>query len=166
MRDEMDAAKDRDIAEHVLEMHRYVRPGHENIPETEEVENDESDDKGEMFVKLAGRKGGKILTTAFLKKFVDYAKMKRTVGSSGRFDLGVDGRGVAVPGGDIHGVARENGREDAASDGTHARDADSTEHGACEAAAERACGGGGLRVGEGERGEREGGEGIGGVCAA
>ena len=53
MRDEMDAAKDRDIAEHVLEMHRYVRPGHENIPETEEVENDESDDKGEMFVKLA-----------------------------------------------------------------------------------------------------------------
>ena len=81
MRDEMNATKDRDIADHVLEMHRYVRPGHENIPETEEMETEEPEDKGEMFVKLfGGKKGAKVLTTSFLKKFIDYAKMKRTVG--------------------------------------------------------------------------------------
>ena len=78
----MDMKKDRDIAEHVLEMHRYVRPGHENIPETEtfDVSGEEREDKNEVFVKDFGVHGseGKILTTSFLKKYIDYAKTKKT----------------------------------------------------------------------------------------
>ena len=58
MRDEMNSVRDRDIAEHVLEMNRYVRPGHENIPETEvnELTEEEKEDKGEMFVKSFGHR--------------------------------------------------------------------------------------------------------------
>ena len=79
----MDMKKDRDIAEHVLEMHRYVRPGHENIPETEtfDVSGEEREVKNDVFVKDFGVHGceGKILTTSFLKKYIDYAKTKKTV---------------------------------------------------------------------------------------
>lgn len=89
----MDAAKDRDIASHVLQMHRYVRPGHENIPETGgEEDEEEKVDSGEMYVKGSERKkkgmicrtdspSGQLpqLTTTFLRKYIDFAKSKNTV---------------------------------------------------------------------------------------
>ena len=49
VRDEIDPKKDHDIAEHVLQVHRFVRPGHENIPEMDL--EDEKVDQNEMYVK-------------------------------------------------------------------------------------------------------------------
>lgn len=57
VRDEIDPEKDRDIASHVLQMHRYVRPGHENLPEAGgEEDEEEKVDNGEMYVKGSERK--------------------------------------------------------------------------------------------------------------
>ena len=83
VRDEMDSEQDRAIANHVLEMHRYVRPGHENIPETVGMEEDveERTDLHQQFVKgYDGRKKNvtPVLTTHFLQKYIDYAKSKTT----------------------------------------------------------------------------------------
>lgn len=83
VRDEMDPEKDRDIANHVLEMHRYVRPGHENVPETVGMEEDieERTDLHQQFVKgydKKNRKATPVLTTHFLQKYIDYAKSKST----------------------------------------------------------------------------------------
>lgn len=84
VRDEMDPEQDRKIANHVLEMHRYVRPGHENIPETVGMEEDieERTDLHQQYVKgYEGRKRNVTpqLTTHFLQKYIDYAKSKTTV---------------------------------------------------------------------------------------
>lgn len=84
VRDEMDPEQDRTIANHVLEMHRYVRPGHENIPETVGMEEDveERTDLHQQFVKgYDGRKRNvtPMLTTHFLQKYIDFAKSKSTV---------------------------------------------------------------------------------------
>ena len=83
VRDEMDPEKDRDIASHVLEMHRYVRPGHENIPETVGMEEDmeERIDLHQQFVKGYDGKNKKtpILTTHYLQKYIDFAKSKTAV---------------------------------------------------------------------------------------
>lgn len=97
VRDEMNPEKDRDIASHVLEMHRYVRPGHENIPETVGMEEDmeERTDLNQKFVKGYDGKNKKtpILTTHYLQKYIDYAKSKTSVLLLMWFLwIGIDGR--------------------------------------------------------------------------
>lgn len=96
VRDEMDAQTDRSIASHVLQMHRYVRPGRENVPETgqgdaeEEAEEAErAPDLREQFVKnfhAAGRGGQRVLTTDFFRAYVRFARTRDPVAMARRVD--------------------------------------------------------------------------------
>lgn len=79
IRDTLDSTTDSTIAEHVLSMHRYVRPGHENMPEMagnlERVAVSEEDEG--MYSKQFGnakQKSSRVLSMSFLKKYITYAK--------------------------------------------------------------------------------------------
>jgi DNA replication licensing factor MCM3 len=91
--DEIDEQKDRKISEHVLRMHRYLKPGHEegkpindSLTQSLTMENP-SDDTTEtaltVFEKfdplLHGGISGKkreILSIVFIKKYIQYAKAR------------------------------------------------------------------------------------------
>ncbi|KAI8986928.1 MCM2/3/5 family-domain-containing protein [Pilobolus umbonatus] len=87
--DTLDVVKDRQISEHVLRMHRFVKPGtEEGAPITEAVDDivgedqDSHTDPDEIYEKynpflhgaMASRSMPKLLKTSFLKKFVYYVK--------------------------------------------------------------------------------------------
>lgn len=86
VRDEMDAQVDRSIASHVLQMHRYVRPGRENVPETGQGDAEEEEehvpDLKEQYVKnFRGSSSSElpVLTTDFFRAYVRFARTRDPV---------------------------------------------------------------------------------------
>lgn len=86
VRDEMDAQIDRSIASHVLQMHRYVRPGRENVPETDAGDAEEDEEHvpnlKEQFVKnFRGASANElpVLTTDFFRAYVRFARTRDPV---------------------------------------------------------------------------------------
>ena len=104
VQDSMDEARDRSVADHVLRMHRYVRPGHEGVPIPLDAIGSLVEDGGESLdaaadaepwekfnpllhggaaQAVAQAEGGgarkkpvELLKISFLKKFVSYAKAR------------------------------------------------------------------------------------------
>lgn len=86
--DSLDEMRDRQISEHVLNMHRYIKPGtDEGAPVTEFVDDimgeepqEDVDDEEifEKFTQYSDNRPIKILKTSFIKKYVYYVKNRVT----------------------------------------------------------------------------------------
>ena len=95
VRDEMDNEKDRSIAHHVLWMHRYVKPGHENIPEMDDDNEEEEHvtNLKEQYVKNFQRNNRgdlPVLTTDFFRAYVRFAKTRDPILTDDAIKLLVD----------------------------------------------------------------------------